>query len=155
MFITSRKKVVGDSSGNWIVQKRRHGRAPSIAAASTSDFGIACSPARKNRKLYDSCFHTAAITISAIAWSPSSRKFQSTPSCSSTNETMPTLGANMNIHTTPATAGATAYGQIRKVRYQPEPRITRSAQTASSSDSAIPTPATSAENTAVVQNDAM
>ena len=51
MLITSRKKVVGDSSGNWIVQKRRHGRAPSMAAASISDFGIDCRPARKNRKL--------------------------------------------------------------------------------------------------------
>ena len=51
MLITSRKNVVGDSSGNTMVQKRRQGRAPSIAAASISDFGIDCSPARKNRKL--------------------------------------------------------------------------------------------------------
>ena len=34
-----------------MVQKRRHGPAPSMAAASISDFGIDCSPARKNRKL--------------------------------------------------------------------------------------------------------
>ena len=51
MLTTSRKNVVGDSSGNTIVQKRRTGPAPSIAAASISDFGIDCRPARKNRKL--------------------------------------------------------------------------------------------------------
>ena len=39
MLTTSRKKVVGDSSGKTMVQKRRHGPAPSIAAASISDFG--------------------------------------------------------------------------------------------------------------------
>jgi hypothetical protein len=51
MFTTSRKKVVGDSSGKTIVQNRRVGPAPSIAAASISDFGIDCRPARKKRKL--------------------------------------------------------------------------------------------------------
>ena len=50
-LITSRKNVVGDSSGNWMLQKRRHGPAPSIAAASMSDLGMDCKPARKNRKL--------------------------------------------------------------------------------------------------------
>ena len=33
MLITSRKKVVGDSRGSWMFQKRRHGPAPSIDAA--------------------------------------------------------------------------------------------------------------------------
>ena len=51
MLTTSRKKAVGDSSGKMMVQNRRVGRAPSIAAASITDFGIDCSPARKNRKL--------------------------------------------------------------------------------------------------------
>jgi len=51
MFTTIRKKAVGDSSGKTIVQKRRHGEAPSIAAASMKDCGMACSPARKKRKL--------------------------------------------------------------------------------------------------------
>jgi hypothetical protein len=32
MLMTRRKKVVGERSGKMIVQKRRHGRAPSIAA---------------------------------------------------------------------------------------------------------------------------
>jgi hypothetical protein len=52
MLITSRKKVVGDSRGKTMLQKRRHGLAPSIAAASMRDLGIDCRPARKNRKLY-------------------------------------------------------------------------------------------------------
>ena len=34
-----------------IVQKRRPGPAPSMVAASISECGIDCSPARKNRKL--------------------------------------------------------------------------------------------------------
>ncbi|MNU09032.1 hypothetical protein D3C72_2553730 [compost metagenome] len=50
-MITIRKKVVGDSSGKMIDQKRRHGPAPSMAAASISERGMLCSPARKNRKL--------------------------------------------------------------------------------------------------------
>src|SRR6187455_1332506 len=108
MLMTKRKKVVGDSSGNTIVQKRRHGCAPSIAAASISDFGIDCRPARKKRKLYEICFQTAAITISVIAWLPLSRWFHSKPTDRSQYETMPMLGANMNSHSTPATAGATA-----------------------------------------------
>jgi hypothetical protein len=40
MLITSRKKVVGDSSGKTMVQKRFHGEAPSIVAASISECGI-------------------------------------------------------------------------------------------------------------------
>ena len=50
-LITSRKKVVGESSGNWMLQNRRQGPAPSMAAASISDLGMDCRPARKNRKL--------------------------------------------------------------------------------------------------------
>ncbi len=113
--MTSRKKVVGDSSGKTIVQKRRHGRAPSIAAASISDLGIDCSPARKNRKLYEICFQIAAMTISVIAWSALSRWFHWKPAWRSAYETTPTLGENMKSQSTPATAGATAYGQISSV----------------------------------------
>jgi hypothetical protein len=43
--------VVGDKSGKTMVQNRRIGRAPSMAAASMTLFGIDCRPARKNRKL--------------------------------------------------------------------------------------------------------
>ena len=49
--MTSKKKVVGESSGNCTDQKRRHGPAPSMAAASIRDLGMDCRPARKNRKL--------------------------------------------------------------------------------------------------------
>jgi len=49
--MTRRKNDVGASSGKTMVRKRRPGPAPSIAAASMKDFGIACSPATKNRKL--------------------------------------------------------------------------------------------------------
>ena len=42
---TSRKNVVGEISGNTNPKKRRIGPAPSIAAASTSERGIACRPA--------------------------------------------------------------------------------------------------------------
>jgi hypothetical protein len=51
MLTTSRKNVVGDSSGNTMVQNRRIGPAPSIAPASITLRGIDCRPARKNRKL--------------------------------------------------------------------------------------------------------
>src|SRR3982750_4239305 len=115
MLMTSRKNVVGDSSGKMIDQKRRHGRAPSIAAASISDLGIEFRPARKNRKLYEICFHTAAMMIRSIAWSPLSRWFQSMPLLRIAYETTPMLGANMKSQSTPATAGATAYGQMRSV----------------------------------------
>src|SRR5664279_5670975 len=115
MLITSRKKVVGESRGNWIDQKRRHGRAPSIAAASISDFGMLARPARKKRKLYEICFQTAAMTIRAMACRLLSRLFQLMPSACNQYDAMPMLGENMNSHSTPATAGATAYGQISSV----------------------------------------
>ena len=51
MLMTSRKKVVGESSGKTIVQKRRHGRAPSIAAASISDFGIALQAGEEEQEV--------------------------------------------------------------------------------------------------------
>src|SRR5450432_199507 len=113
MLMTSRKNVVGESRGKTMVQKRRHGRAPSIAAASISDFGIELRPARKKRKLYEICFQIAASTISVIASFEFSRWFQGMPACLSAYATTPMLGANMKSHSTPATAGATAYGQIR------------------------------------------
>src|SRR5574343_492885 len=78
-LMTSKKKAVGESSGNTIVQNRRQGPAPSMAAASMSDLGMDCKPAKKNRKLYEICFQTAAITISAMAWSLLSRLFHSIP----------------------------------------------------------------------------
>src|SRR3982751_2566570 len=97
--MTSRKKVVGDSSGNWIDQNRRHGPAPSMAAASISDFGMLCRPATKNRKLYEIWFHTAAITISPMAWVPFRRWFHSTlKKRASAYETIPIEGENMNSH---------------------------------------------------------
>src|SRR5665213_2494018 len=103
-----RKNTVGESNGSWMVQNLRHGRAPSMAAASISDFGMLASPARKNRKLYEICCQTAAITISAIASVLSSRLFQGMPSACNQYETMPTLGENMNNQSTPAMAGGTA-----------------------------------------------
>src|SRR6185295_19916608 len=97
MLMTRRKKVVGDRSGKMIVQKRRHGRAPSMAAASISDFGIDCSPARKNRKLYEICFQIAAVTISVIACVLLSRWFHWKPKKrSSPKATTPSDGENMN-----------------------------------------------------------
>ena len=51
MLTTSRKKLIGASSGKTILQNRRVAPAPSIAAASTNVFGIAYSPAKKNKKL--------------------------------------------------------------------------------------------------------
>ncbi|SUV84570.1 Uncharacterised protein [Bordetella pertussis] len=91
-----------------MVQKRRAGEAPSMAAASISERGIDCSPARKNRKLYEICFHTAAISTRMRAWSPSRRGFQFTPMPLSATARMPTEGENRNSHSTPTTAGATA-----------------------------------------------
>ena len=51
ILTTIKKKIVGVSSGNVTVQKRRIGFAPSMAAASSTLLGMACRPARKNRKL--------------------------------------------------------------------------------------------------------
>src|SRR6266404_1755951 len=58
---------------------RRAAPAPSMAAASMSERGMDCRPARKKRKLYEICFQTEAITTSSIAWSPRRIQFQSTP----------------------------------------------------------------------------
>ena len=91
-----------------MLQKRRVGEAPSMAAASISERGIDCRPARKNRKLYDTCFHTAAISTSIMARLPFRRGFQLTPEWFSATARMPTEGENMNSHSTPTTAGATA-----------------------------------------------
>ena len=41
MLTTNKKNVVGDNSGKTMVQNRFQNRAPSIAAASITDFGIA------------------------------------------------------------------------------------------------------------------
>jgi hypothetical protein len=51
LLTTSRIKLMGASSGKTIFRKHRVAPAPSIAAASTNVFGIACSPAKKNKKL--------------------------------------------------------------------------------------------------------
>ena len=91
-----------------MVQKRRIGRAPSIAAASITLRGIAASPARKNRKLYEICFQVAASTTMIMAWLPLSSGFQSTPRSRRPRASTPSEGWNMKIHSTPATAGATA-----------------------------------------------
>src|SRR5690554_3300284 len=107
-LITSKKKVVGDSKGKVIVQKRLAGLAPSMAAASISERGMDCKPARKNKKLYEICFQTEAITTSVMASSASRRGFQAMPSSISATARMPTEGENRNSHSTPATAVATA-----------------------------------------------
>src|SRR4030095_12294879 len=130
MFTTSRKNVVGDRSGKTIVQNRRPGPAPSIAAASISDLGIDCSPARKNRKLYEIWFQTAATTTSVIAsWATSSGS-QGMPKPLIQCATTPSVGLNRNSHSTAATACATAYGQMSSVLYTPAKRSARSAYTA-------------------------
>ena len=51
MFTTNKKNAVGDKSGNITVKNLRQNRAPSIAAASTTERGTDCSAAKKNRKL--------------------------------------------------------------------------------------------------------
>ena|SRR5210317_1279446 len=95
-----------------------------------------------------------AMTTKPIA-SPSFKTwFQSYPSWPRYQETMPTLVLNINIHSTPATAGATAYGHIKSVLYIPELLINRSAHTASNKAGIIEQNVTKTENTAVVKNDA-
>ena len=42
---------MGESKGNTIVPNLFQKLAPSIAAASMMDFGMACNPAKKNKKL--------------------------------------------------------------------------------------------------------
>ena len=46
MLSVNRKKVTGDSSGNVIAKNRRMGPAPSTLAASSTEPGMAWSPAR-------------------------------------------------------------------------------------------------------------
>ena len=53
-------------------------------------------------------FHTDAMTTSDIAWVPFSSGFQSTPAARIQRATRPSEGWNINSHSTPATAGATA-----------------------------------------------
>ncbi|MNL71410.1 hypothetical protein D3C87_1965550 [compost metagenome] len=50
-----------------------------------------------------------------MAWLPSRRGFQSTPDLRRATARMPTEGENRNSHSTPTTAGATAYGQMSRV----------------------------------------
>src|SRR5699024_3853938 len=116
IFTTSRKKVVGDNNGKTMVQNRRKGPAPSMAAASIRERGIACRPARKNRKLYEICFQTDARTTSVMASLALSRGFHPRPRSDRNTAIMPTDGENRNSHNTPDTAVATAYGQISRVR---------------------------------------
>ena len=91
-----------------MVQKRRPGPAPSMAAASMSDLGIDCRPARKNRKLYEIWFQTAATTTRIIASRATSSGSQATPNPLIQCATMPSVGLNRNSHSTAATACATA-----------------------------------------------
>ena len=55
------------------------------------------------------------MTTNVNACPPLSTKFQSTPILRITNDTMPSDGLNRKLHSTPATAGAIAYGQISSV----------------------------------------
>ena len=80
-------------------------------------------------------------------------QFQSIPMRFSTKVKMPIDGANRNAHSTPATAAATAYGQISSVLYTSAPRTTPSAMVASISDIAMPKPATRTLKTAVTLNE--
>ena len=60
---------------------RSNDREPcaAMAAASMSERGMLCKPAKKNKKLYEICFHTAAITIRAMAWSLLSSESHANP----------------------------------------------------------------------------
>ena len=51
MLITSRKKIVGVTSGNWMSLKRRSTPEPSIEAASINERGMLWKAARKKMKL--------------------------------------------------------------------------------------------------------
>ena len=56
------EKVVGDSNGKTIVQNRRQGEAPSMAAASMSDFDR-LQAGEEEQEVMGNCFQTAATTI--------------------------------------------------------------------------------------------
>ncbi len=68
--------------------------------------------------------------------------------------TIPTVGLKRKNHSTPATTGATAYGQMMKVLYTVAPRRTRSAITASSSAAESAMPATAKLKTSVTRKEA-
>src|ERR1700716_91456 len=62
---TNAKKIVGDKSGNVTRQKRVHGPAPSISAASWSSSGTPCSPADIRMKLKPR-FCQIVVTATAV-----------------------------------------------------------------------------------------
>ena len=105
--MTSRKKVVGDSSGKLIDQKRRQGRAPSIAAASISDFGM-LQPGEEEEEVVRDLLphrghHDQRHRVPAVEQAVPVK-----PIACSQYDAMPMLGENMKSQSTPATAGATA-----------------------------------------------
>src|SRR5699024_12681141 len=56
--VTVTKNIVGRSNGNVIDQRVRTRPAPSRVAASYTEVGICCSPARKNNEMYPTVDHT-------------------------------------------------------------------------------------------------
>ena len=65
--------ISGRSSGSVMWRKRRHGPAPSIAAASSSSGGIACRPARKISIANGSPRQTLGMMIAHSEFSPDSQ----------------------------------------------------------------------------------
>ena len=59
--------MIGDSSGSVTLVKRCHGVAPSSAAASLSDCGMVCSPARSEMATNGMPRHTLAAITEARA----------------------------------------------------------------------------------------
>ena len=103
MLITSRKKVVGVSSGNWMLQNRRQGLRRPWRRPRSATWGSIAGP-QEEQKVVEICFHTAARTISVSAWVELSRWFQWMPTCFPARRPPRPGGRNMNTHSTPATA---------------------------------------------------
>lgn len=99
-------KACGRQKRKMIVRNRRRGRAVD-GRGLDERAGMACSPARKNRKLYEICFHEAE-TISKEGLIAVDFVVPRIPEVVEQLGEHAPEGLNRNSQSTPASGGATA-----------------------------------------------
>src|SRR6056297_597354 len=148
IFITSKKKVVGESIGKVMWINLFTAPAPSIWADSRASFCTFCKPAKKKMMLYPRFFQVAAAVTTTRASVPFVSQGGFIPVITSKKWfKYPFAGLNRNRNIAPEMAGESAYGQISKDRYTLIPLIFWFSSTAISSDMVKPTITTATENT--------
>lgn len=115
MLIMNRKKVVGESSGNWMVQKCCQGCVLLMVVVLISDFGMFCRLVRKNRKLQEICFQIEVSMIRVMVWLLLSRLFYLMLRVCSVWDMMLMEGVSMNSYNMLVIVGVIVQGQISSV----------------------------------------